>query len=62
MVVELDGRQHYDKNGLIEYDEVRTEFLEVAGIKVLRFKNLELEENFDGVCRKIQAEAEQRLK
>ena len=60
LAVELDGSQHYGEDGLIEYDRVRTGFLEALGIKVLRFKNAELEDNFSGVCRRIQAEAERR--
>ena len=57
----MDGSQHYDESGLIEYDKIRTEYLEALGLKVLRFTNLEIEDNFAGVCRKIQAEVEQRF-
>ena len=61
LVVELDGSQHYDENGLVEYDKIRTEYLEALELKVLRFTNLEIENNFDGVCRKIQLEVERRV-
>lgn len=61
LVVELDGDQHYDENGLIAYDQERTEFLEALGLKVLRFTNAEVEKNFAEVCRLIQAEVGQRL-
>lgn len=60
LVVELDGAQHYDGDNLVEYDRVRTEFLEAMGLKVLRFKNAEIEGDFSGVCRKIQLEVERR--
>ena len=61
LVVELDGDQHYDGNGLIAYDQERTEFLEALGLKVLRFTNAEVEKNFAEVCRLIQAEVGRRL-
>ena len=62
LVVELDGSQHYDKNGLVEYDRIRTEYLEALELKVLRFTNFEIENDFCGVCRKIQLEVERRVK
>ena len=61
LVVELDGCQHYDEHGLIEYDQERTAFLEALGLKVLRFTNTEVEKEFAEVCRLIEAEVEQRL-
>jgi single-stranded-DNA-specific exonuclease RecJ len=38
LVVELDGGQHNEEKG-IKYDQKRTEFLQQAGFKVLRFWN-----------------------
>ena len=38
LVVELDGSQHYDEQGLI-YDKERAAVLEQYGVKVLRFSN-----------------------
>jgi len=61
LVVELDGSQHYDENGLIEYDRERTAYLEALGLKVLRFTNWEVDKNFSGVCLKIKLEVEERL-
>ena len=61
LVVELDGSQHYDESGLIEYDKIRTEFLAALGLKVLRFTNSEIDKNFSSVCRRIQAETQERL-
>ncbi|MCI9566753.1 endonuclease domain-containing protein [bacterium 1xD42-67] len=61
LVVELDGSQHYDEHGLIEYDQIRTDYLEALELKVLRFTNEEIEKDFLGVCRRIQMEADQRL-
>ena len=61
LVIELDGGQHYDGDGLIEYDQVRTEYLEALGLKVLRFKNSEIDNSFPAVCKKIQSETLRRL-
>ena len=49
LVIELDGSQHFTPDGKI-YDAERTSILEKYGIKVLRFSNLELEQNFEAVC------------
>lgn len=62
LVIELDGGQHYDESGLIEYDRIRTEYLEALGLNVLRFTNPEVDHNFQAVCQKIQVETERLLK
>ena len=52
LVIELDGSQHYkDKNR--ENDCVRDAYLNKLGIKVLRYSNLELHNNFEGICNDI---------
>ena len=61
-MIELDGRQHYDRDGLVEYDKIRADFLEALGLEVLRFQNAEIDNDFSGVCLKIQSETERRLK
>src|SRR5262245_30596631 len=38
LVVELDGAPHFGPNAC-EYDQQRTEYLERAGLKVIRFEN-----------------------
>lgn len=60
LVVELDGSQHYDEQGLI-YDKERAAILEQYGVKVLRFSNLEVERNFQGVCTAIDLAAKERI-
>lgn len=60
LVVELDGGQHYDESGLIEYDKIRTRYLEALELKVLRFPNAEIDEHFSDVCNAIQREVERR--
>ena len=60
LVLEVDGGQHYGVDGLCQSDRARTSYLENLGLKVLRFTNREVEENFSGVCEQIHAEVERR--
>ena len=53
LIIEIDGNQHYTKNGL-EYDHVRTELFENMGLHVIRFKNTEIDNSFGKVCGIIQ--------
>ncbi len=58
LVIELDGSQHFEEEGL-QYDAKRTEYLEqVEKLRVLRFTNLEIKLNFEGVCTAIDRELE----
>ena len=52
LAIELDGSQHYEDAGQ-EYDRLRTEYLESLGIRVLRFSNNDIKQNFRGVCEAI---------
>ncbi len=52
LAIELDGSQHFEKENL-EYDEDRTDYLEVLGCIVLRFKNKEINENLEKVLSTI---------
>jgi len=54
LVIELDGSQHYEEK-TIKDDAVRTQYLESIGLKVLRFSNLDIDRNFEGVCKVIDA-------
>ena len=45
LVIELDGSQHYDEQGLA-YDKERSAIFAEYGVKVVRFSNLEVEKNF----------------
>ena len=49
LVIELDGGQHSD-----EGDRARTEFLEGRGLRVMRFWNSDVVDNFDGVIEAIR--------
>jgi very-short-patch-repair endonuclease len=48
LVIELDGGQHYSKEGLIR-DEDRSKVLELYGLKILRFSNKEVRENAENI-------------
>ena len=52
LVIELDGSQHYDDNGIIS-DAKRDTFLKDLGIKVLRYSNLDIRRNFADVCQDV---------
>ena len=51
-VIELDGSQHYEDRGQ-KSDAERDEYLNSLGITVLRYSNLDVNRNFEGVCRHI---------
>lgn len=61
LIVELDGSQHYTKEGL-KYDENRTDVIKTYGFEVIRFSNYEVDTNFDGVCFMIDKAVKERLK
>lgn len=60
LIIELDGSQHYQEDHR-EKDEERTAFLEGYGLRVIRIPNIEVNQNFDGVCRYIDAAVRQSL-
>lgn len=49
LVIELDGGGHYMPEQQ-EYDRKRNEYLELLKLKVLRFSNRDICDNFYGVC------------
>lgn len=59
-MIELDGSQHYELPGR-EKDRERTQALEAMGLHVLRFSNLDVMRNFEGVCQTIQIELTRRV-
>lgn len=61
LVVEIDGSQHYENKG-IKSDAERTRFLENAGLKVIRFSNLDIKESFYEVCTVIDSEIQNRFR
>ena len=53
LVIEVDGDSHFTPEAQ-EYDQKRTEILEGYGLKVLRFTNEQIINNFEGVYSTIQ--------
>jgi very-short-patch-repair endonuclease len=53
IIVEIDGGQH-NQNENIKYDKNRNKYLENLGYKVVRFWNNEIDDNIEGVYRKLQ--------
>ena len=49
IAIELDGSQHYEQEAK-KKDVERDKFLLEQGIKVLRYTNIDVNKNFDGVC------------
>lgn len=54
LVVELDGSQHCSPEE-IQYDQRRTAYLQAQGLKVLRFSNLDVLQQFEAVCTAIDS-------
>ena len=52
LVIELDGSQHYDPAGH-SADAQRDAYLRSLGMTVVRYSNLEIQQNFEGVCTDI---------
>ena len=51
-VIELDGSQHFENDGKTK-DAQRDAYLSSLGITVLRYSNLDVMRNFEGVCQNI---------
>ncbi len=56
LVIEVDGGQHFSDDS-IKYDRLRDEYLGNMGLTVLRFTNIDVTDNIEGVVEVI----EQRL-
>ena len=52
LIIELDGSQHYSEDG-IQNDMERDAYFASQGLTVLRYTNLDVKENFEGVCTDI---------
>lgn len=59
LIIELDGESHYLPEA-IAYDQERTDFLMAMGFTVLRFTNVEIMQNKEGVLRAILPYLENR--
>jgi len=54
LVIEVDGDSHFTDEGK-EYDRERTQCLEGYGLKVVRFTNYQVLQEFESVCEAIEA-------
>ena len=61
LVIELDGSQHYTVEG-ITYDQIRSEILNQYQLEVMRFSNVEIDRNFQGVCGEIDRKVKERMR
>ncbi len=55
VAIEIDGQQHSSLSGQ-EYDRLRPEILSMYKIRVIRFTNIEIDEQFEEICKKIREE------
>ena len=61
LIIELDGSQHYNEQGLAR-DKERTAILSEYGVAVLRFSNTEVENDFRRVCTVIDSAVNKRMR
>ena len=61
LIIEIDGKHHLSADNA-EYDKMRSEYLKSMGINVLRFKNDEINSNFNYVCAEIESAVNDSLK
>jgi very-short-patch-repair endonuclease len=59
LVIELDGDSHYT-DGAQRYDDARTRALSMRGVRVIRFTNADVMENFEAVCASVLSALEAR--
>jgi len=55
LIIEIDGSQHLVGETL-EYDRIRDDYLSSFGLRVLRFNNIDVLTNTDGVVERIEEE------
>jgi very-short-patch-repair endonuclease len=55
LVIEIDWESHFDEQWK-DYDVERTQILEWLWLKVIRFTNEEVMNNFDWVCKNLERE------
>ena len=60
LVIEIDGSQHYTPEGK-EYDKFRSAILSQHGLYIIRFTNMDVDKNFDGVCYMIDKVIKERM-
>ena len=61
LAIEIDGSQHYTEEGA-QYDSERSIVLKKYGVETIRFSNLDIDRNFEGVCQEIDSIIKERMK
>jgi len=61
LVIEVDGEIHNDKD-IKEYDKQRSLFLESYNVEVIRFRNEEVINKFDDICKEIEKKINNSLR
>lgn len=61
LVIELDGGQYYDESYNQHNDRLRTEFFDSRNIEVIRFSNVDIWNNFEGVCSRVDEAVRGRI-
>lgn len=61
LIIEVDGSQHYDLNGIIADDVKRTQEIEKHGLKIMRVLNIDVNKNLSKVCDDIDSEVQARI-
>jgi len=54
LIIEIDGGQH-NEDRILRRDKIRTEWLNSQGFRVIRFWNIGVLENLEGVLQQIEA-------
>ena len=60
LIIELDGSQHYTKDGMAR-DNERTAILSEFDLEVIRFSNYDIDNNFEAVCFEIDNMVSKKL-
>ena len=60
IVIEVDGGQHYESNGLAR-DAERSAIIQNYNLAVVRVSNAEVDQNFFGVCEFIDRRIKEEL-
>jgi very-short-patch-repair endonuclease len=60
LIIEIDGGQHFLSGKLIDEDIVREEFLRAQELQILRFTNIEVLQNIEGVMMVVYRYIEER--
>ena len=61
LIIELDGSQHFEPKAM-EYDAMRTEYLQNQDFLVLRFSNADVMAQFRAVCETIDTAVKNRMR